>query len=83
MMEKKSCRLILKVLLILVISVLFFVTGRVSADQPHMRAALNALRTARNELQIASSNKGGHRAKAIDLVNRAIAEVQKGIEYAQ
>lgn len=83
MMEKKSCRLILKVLLILVISVLFFVTDRVSADQPHMRAALNALRTARNELQIASSNKGGHRAKAIDLVNRAIAEVQKGIEYAQ
>jgi hypothetical protein len=80
---KKSSRLILKVFLIMVISVLFFVTGRVSADQPHMRAALNALRTARNELQIASSNKGGHRARAIELVNQAITEVKKGIEYAQ
>jgi hypothetical protein len=48
-----------------------------------MRAALDALRMARNELQIASSNKGGHRAKAIDLVNQAIIEVKKGIEYAQ
>jgi len=48
-----------------------------------MRAALNALRTAMNELQIASSKKGGHRAKAIDLVNQAITEVQKGIEYAK
>lgn len=83
MVGKKSSRLILKVFLILVISVLFFVSGRISADQPHMRAALDAVKTARNELQIASANKGGHRAKAIDLDNQAITEVNKGIEYAQ
>jgi hypothetical protein len=83
MIGKKSSRLILKVFLILVISVLFFVTGRVSAGQSHMKLALDALRTARNELQLASANKGGHRARAIELVNQAITEVKKGIEYAQ
>ena len=62
---------------------LFFVGGRVSADQPHMRNALNALRNARSELEVASANKGGHRRRAIDLVNQAITEVKKGIEYAQ
>ena len=76
-------RIILKIFLIIVVCSLFFVSGRVSADQPHMRAALNALRNARNELQLATANKGGHRAKAIDLVNQAITQVEKGIAYAQ
>jgi hypothetical protein len=83
MTGRMSSRIILKIFLIIVVCSLFFVSGRVSADQPHMRAALNALRNARNELQIASANKGGHRAKAIDLVNQAITQVEKGIAYAQ
>ena len=78
-----SSRLFLKIFVTIAVCSLFFVSGWVSADQPHMRAALNALRTARNELQIASANKGGHRAKAIDLVNQAITQVEKGIAYAQ
>ena len=83
MTGRMSSRIILKIFLIIVVCSLFFVSGRVSADQPHMRAALNALRNARSELQIASANKGGHRAKAIDLVNQAIRQVEKGIAYAQ
>jgi hypothetical protein len=83
MTGRMSSRIILKIFLIIVVCSLFFVSGRVSADQPHMRAALNALRNARSELQRASSNKGGHRAKAIDLVNQAITQVEKGIAYAQ
>lgn len=83
MIRTISSRLFLKIFLTIVVCFLFFVSGRVPADQPHMRVALNALMTARNELQIASTNKGGHRAKAINLVNQAITEVKKGIEYAQ
>lgn len=49
--------------------------------QPHMRAALNSLQTAKNQLQNATADKGGHRAKAIDLVNAAIAEVNRGIAF--
>jgi hypothetical protein len=50
-------------------------------DQPHMGAALDALRTARKELDLAVADKGGHRAKAIGLVNNAIGEVEKGIQF--
>ena len=54
-----------------------------TADQPHMTAALAALESAKNNLDRASSDKGGHRAKAIDLVKDAIDEVKKGIDAAR
>ncbi len=49
-------------------------------DQPHMQAALNALENARDNLNRATADKGGHRAKAIDYVKDAISEVRKGID---
>ena len=60
-----------------------FFAGRLSAAQNHMVNALNALKTARAELQVAETNKGGHREAALKLVNDAIAEVNEGIEYAR
>ena len=56
--------------------------GTAVADQPHMRAALDALRTARAELLAAEHNKMGHRAEALRLVNQAITEVQEGMADA-
>lgn len=50
-------------------------------DQPFMRAAHSDLKTAKRELQRATANKGGHRAKAISLVNQAINQVNAGIAY--
>ncbi|MBV9927638.1 MAG: hypothetical protein JOZ96_21650 [Acidobacteria bacterium] len=50
-------------------------------DQPHMEAALDKLRGARSNLEAATEDKGGHRVKALEHVNKAIDEVQKGIEY--
>ena len=35
-----------------------------SADQPHMQAVLDALNNAKNNLDQATPDKGGHRAKA-------------------
>ena len=58
-----------------------FTAGRAFADQPHMQAALDHLRAARSELQAASTDKGGHRARAIQLVNDAIREVEAGIAF--
>ena len=59
-----------------------FVVGNVTAEpQGHMTAALATLKTAKNQLQAATADKGGHRAKAIDLVNQAITEVQAGIAF--
>ena len=50
-------------------------------DQPFMQAARADLQTAKRELQRATANKGGHRAKAISLTNQAIAQVNQGIDY--
>jgi len=52
-------------------------------DQPHMTAALAALESAKNNLDHATNDKGGHRARAIDIIKDAIDEVKKGIEAGQ
>ena len=52
-----------------------------TADQPHMQAALDALRTAQHELHEAEADKGGHRVKAERLVSDAIGEVERGINF--
>lgn len=49
-------------------------------DQPHMQNALTALENARDSLEKATSDKGGHRVKALGYVKDAIDEVKKGIE---
>ena len=49
--------------------------------QPHMNSALQRLQEARTELVQAAKTKGGHRQRALDLVNQAIAETEAGIQY--
>lgn len=48
-------------------------------DQPHMQKALAELQNARNELNLAAHDKGGHRGRAVQLVDEAIGEVHSGI----
>ena len=60
-----------------------FAAGFALAAQPHMQAALHALRNSRAELESALPDKAGHRVKAIALVDQAIAEVQAGIVAGQ
>ena len=60
-----------------------YAAGRAHAAQPHMNSALAHLRNARHELDAATADKGGHRERAIGIVNRAIEQVQAGIEYSR
>ena len=53
------------------------------ADQPHMDAALDALKSARRELDAATADKGGHRGNALRLVKQAMVEVERGIDFAR
>ena len=55
-----------------------------SADayQGNMERALASLYQALGELRQATANKGGHRAKAMDLIEQAIAQTQAGVEFA-
>jgi hypothetical protein len=74
---------------VLVLALLSFSSVTIAQDrddqrreaQPHMQAALEHLRQAQAELQKAEHDKGGHRAKALDFVNRAMAQVQEGMQY--
>jgi hypothetical protein len=50
--------------------------------QPQMHAALGHLRAAKQSLERADPDKGGHRAKAIEMVDGAIRHVEAGIAYA-
>ena len=52
------------------------------AAQPHMVNALELLRSARGELERSTANKGGHRERAIEAVDRAIRETREGIAFA-
>jgi len=57
-----------------------FIAGNLTAGpQPNMTAALALLGQAKSKLQNATADKGGHRVKAIALINQAISEVEAGI----
>ena len=49
--------------------------------QPNMVHAREALVSALESLRAASDDKGGHRVKAIELIQGAIAEVEAGIRF--
>ncbi len=53
--------------------------GTALAVQGHMLAARGDLQSAATELNAALPDKAGHRIKALDLVNRAINQVNMGI----
>jgi hypothetical protein len=70
-------------LLAILIIVIGYAAGCATGGQPHMEAALDNLRSARAELESANTGKGGHRERAIELVDEAIGEVRAGIEFAR
>ncbi len=55
--------------------------ARYGEAQPRMRDALGHLEAAREALQDASSDKGGHRVKALSLTKQAIKQVEAGIRF--
>ena len=55
--------------------------GAVADRQPLMKDALHNLKQASTALKNAAHDKGGHRAKALELTNAAIVQVEKGIAF--
>ena len=58
-------------------------SSQMARHEPHMSAAYGHLEQAKAELDKAAPNKGGHREKAIQLVEQAINEVRQGETYDQ
>lgn len=48
-----------------------------------MQAAKADLNAALDDLRQADSNKGGHKERAMGLINQALIEVQLGIDFAR
>jgi len=57
--------------------------GYAIGAQPRMEAAIGFLQNARGELEAATANKGGHRVKAIELIDEAIHQVREGMAFAE
>lgn len=74
-------RSVIRVALLTLVLAVGFIAGQLSAAQPQMQSALRHLRAAKADLNRATSDKGGHRAKALDLVNEAINEVERGVAF--
>ena len=58
-------------------------SGQMARHEPHMSAAYGHLEQAKAELEKANPNKGGHRERAMRLVDQAMQEVMQGEEYDQ
>jgi hypothetical protein len=76
-------RLLVLLVAIVLVALGFVARGFAEAPpQPHMREALEALRSARHHLDQATPDHGGHRARAIQFTDQAIAATQAGIDYS-
>lgn len=58
-----------------------FVSSASAEVQPKMRDALESLRSAKAALEEATHDKGGHRAKALELTKAAIGQVEAGMQF--
>jgi hypothetical protein len=54
---------------------------RMGQKEPHMSAAYGHLEQAKSELERAKPNKGGHRERALQLVDQAMQQIREGEKY--
>lgn len=76
MLKKISSLLLLSAVAILSVS-----QSAYAMRQPDMESALQALEDAESVLKESAANKGGHRAKALQLIKKAKREVRQGIRF--
>ncbi len=79
-MRSKLVRLSAVIVVAAMLAFSGFFAGRAYAYQTHMWSAMDHLKAALNQLQIATPDKAGHRVNAINLVNQAISQVNLGIQ---
>ena len=58
-----------------------FALGRSFAEFPELNAAKNNLLESKTHLNNAKKEFGGHRKKALDLVDKAIKEIDEAVLY--
>jgi hypothetical protein len=82
-MEDVTLRLVTRQRLLIALTIASSMgVGYALAQQPHMDATLRLLQDAHHELEQATPNKGGHRERALGLIDQAIGQVRDGIAFA-
>lgn len=76
-----TSRFITAMLSLLAVTTVFCAPAVQAEPQPRMATALADLQAARAKLEHAEHDKGGHREKALELVNAAIAQIKEGMRY--
>lgn len=56
---------------------------RMEIHEPHMSAAYGHLEQARAELEKSTPNKGGHRERAMQMIDQAMQQIEEGEQYYQ
>ena len=80
---KRSAKLFALTLVLGLLSVpISAVANYEDEDQPHMQAALDALKQAEQHLNQAKHDKGGHRVAALKATREAIKHVEEGMKFA-
>jgi hypothetical protein len=64
-----------------VYSLVYAQTRHMAIHEPHMSAAFGHLEQAKAELEKATLTKGGHREKALQMVDQAMQQIQQGEQY--
>lgn len=72
---------ILKIVLPIIVVITLSCQTIFAGEKSHMQEALDALTQAKAHLKAAAPDKGGHRVRAISLVDSAISETKAGIEF--
>jgi flavorubredoxin len=57
------------------------VSAAYAEPHPAIRAAINALQKARNDLQHAAHDFGGHRVAAIESIDRALEQLRLALQF--
>ena len=71
------------ILLLVAIGLVYAQGHHMAIHEPHMSAAYGHLEQARSELERAAPNKGGHRERAMQLVDQAMQQIQEGEQFYQ
>jgi len=85
-MQKKlmaACSALVVLMGLSVYSVLHAQDRQMAIHEPHMSAAYGHLQQAKAELERAAPNKGGHREKAMQMVDQAMRQIEEGEQYYQ
>jgi hypothetical protein len=85
-MQKKlmaACSALVVLMGLSLYSVLHAQDRQMAIHEPHMSAAYGHLQQAKAELERAAANKGGHREKAMEMVDQAMRQIEEGEQYYQ